>query len=530
MATAVLCGVYRAYLPGYARTVVELLSRTLVRPMTRLCWSLWLLVRRMLCHLPCLLGAVIGGLTTGAAFVGAACAFSDGSCSVSANVSGFMVYYAVGAVPGVPLLAPDAYLAFGLLFLAGAIGWSSARYLHARSPGGAAARGAALMLPAALVVTLMMPATALAQNTVYAPGRMLTEALDRYRALAAGPDLRPPPSRRIVRSGDVFAAADTLRRYLIMLGDVTDTLVSGVGAEADTIYDDDLVQGVIAFQVRHGLEPDGIIGPATMAAMRVPLSQRVHQLEVALERWRQLPDTVPERVVVVNVPAFRLYAFERDAGTGRPVLRMNVIVGRAQGRHATPLFSGVMRELVFQPYWDVPPSIARAELLPAIRRDPGYLAREHLEIVRGGDHDAAIYRPTAANLSRVAAGDLRLRQRPGPWNSLGAVKFVFPNRYNVYLHGTPAQGLFARARRDFSHGCIRIENPAALAEWVLDGQEGWDGSAIAAAMTTGMKSRRVPLARPVPVYMLYATAVVGDDGLVRFYPDIYGHDGARSEQ
>lgn len=384
-----------------------------------------------------------------------------------------------------------------------------------------------MLLLALVAVQLALPAPALAQDPVYAPRRALTEAVDRYRALAAGPDLRPPPSRRVVRPGDVFPSAGTLRRYLVTLGDIADSSVSPATLDADTVYDDDLVMGVIAFQVRHGLEPDGIIGAATMAAMRVPLIQRVHQLEVALARWRQLPDTMPERVIVVNVPAFRLYAFERDAATGRPVLRMNVIVGRAEGRHATPLFSGVMREVVFQPYWDVPPSIARAELLPRIRRDPGYLAREHLEIVRGGDHDAAIYRPTAANLSRVAAGDLRLRQRPGPWNALGSVKFVVPNRFNVYLHGTPAQDLFARTRRDFSHGCIRLEDPASLAEWVLEGQAGWDREAIARAMTNGTQARRVPLARPVPVHVLYATAVVGDDGLVRFYPDIYGHDGAR---
>lgn len=393
------------------------------------------------------------------------------------------------------------------------------------------ATAARALVPALLLLAAALPtraAPALAQEPVYAPGRALAEAVGRYRALAAGPDLRPPQSsRRTIRAGDAYAAASALRGYLVALGDLADSLANPIAAGADTVYDGDLVEGVVAFQRRHGLEPDGIIGPATMAAMRVPLSQRTHQLEVALERWRLLPDTVPERVIVVNVPAFRLYAFERDAATGRPALRMNVIVGRAEGRHTTPLFSGVMREVVFQPYWDVPPSIARGELLPKMRRDPGYAVREHLEIVRGGDDDAVIYRPTAANMARVARDELRLRQRPGPWNSLGAVKFLFPNRYNVYLHGTPARTLFQRSRRDFSHGCIRLEDPDALANWVLEGQAGWDSSTVAAAMTTGKQSRRVPLARPVPVHVMYATAVVGDDGLVRFYPDIYDLDGAR---
>jgi murein L,D-transpeptidase YcbB/YkuD len=243
-----------------------------------------------------------------------------------------------------------------------------------------------------------------------------------------------------------------------------------------------------------------------------------------MERWRWLPDTVPSRAIVVNVPAFRLYAFERDGSLATPVVRMNVVVGEAESGNGTPLFTGTMREVVFQPYWDVPPSIARTEMLPKIRRDTGYLEREQLEIVRGGDHDAVVFPPTPENLRRVAEGTLRIRQRPGPLNSLGPVKFLFPNRYNVYLHGTPAPELFARSRRDFSHGCIRLEDPAALARWALDGQAGWDSSAVATAMTTGRQSRRVRLARPVQVYMLYATAVAEDDGSVRFHSDIYGHD------
>jgi murein L,D-transpeptidase YcbB/YkuD len=184
-----------------------------------------------------------------------------------------------------------------------------------------------------------------------------------------------------------------------------------------------------------------------------------------------------------------------------------------------------MREVVFRPFWDVPRTIARGELLPIIRRRPDYLQRESLEIVRGGDHDAEVYPVTDENLERVAAGTLRLRQRPGPANALGLVKFVFPNRYNVYMHGTPAQGLFASASRDFSHGCIRVEDPGALAEYVLRGQPEWSRDAIDEAMH-GDSTIRVPLARPVAVYILYATAVVREDGVVHFYPDLYGHDAA----
>jgi murein L,D-transpeptidase YcbB/YkuD len=204
---------------------------------------------------------------------------------------------------------------------------------------------------------------------------------------------------------------------------------------------------------------------------------------------------------------------------------MNVIVGQAEGRRNTPVFTATMREVVFRPYWDVPPSIARNELIPRLRRDHGLADRDGYEIVRGGDFDARVYAMTGANLDRVARGSLRLRQRPTELNALGPVKFVFPNPYNVYLHGTPARQLFAETRRDFSHGCVRIEDPAALAELVLRGQPGWDRAAIDSAMV-GERTRRIPVARPWDVYMLYATAIVGDDGVTHFYPDVYGHDAA----
>ncbi|HEY0971525.1 MAG TPA: L,D-transpeptidase family protein, partial [Gemmatimonadales bacterium] len=358
----------------------------------------------------------------------------------------------------------------------------------------------------------------------YAGYRALSGALARYRALAAGADLRPPAPPRTIRPDSVYRDAPALRRWLSALGDMPFGSTSPAPA-ADTIYRGDLVRGVIAFQRRHGLDADGIIGPATAAQLRVPLERRVRQIELAMERWRWLPDTVPGRTIIVNVPAFRLYAFERDGSLAAPLVSMNVVVGEAESGNGTPLFTGTMREVVFQPYWDVPPSIARSELLPKIRRDAGYMDREQLELVRGGDHDAVVFPPTPENLRLVAQGTLRIRQRPGALNSLGPVKFLFPNRYNVYLHGTPAPELFARSRRDFSHGCIRLEDPAALARWVLDGQAGWDSVSVTTAMTTGRHSRRVRVARPVQVYMLYATAVAEEDGNVRFHPDIYGHDG-----
>jgi murein L,D-transpeptidase YcbB/YkuD len=189
------------------------------------------------------------------------------------------------------------------------------------------------------------------------------------------------------------------------------------------------------------------------------------------------------------------------------------------------MFTATMREVVFLPYWDVPTTIARTELVPRFRRTPSYFVSEGFEIVRRGTSDVAAttFPPTAANLARVASGDLRIRQRPGPANALGFVKFVFPNRYNVFVHDTPTRDLFARARRDFSHGCIRVARPNALAEFALHGQAPWNSIAVDAAMQ-GDRTLHVPLARPISVYILYATATAGGDGTVSFYPDLYYHD------
>ncbi|HEU4631945.1 MAG TPA: peptidoglycan-binding protein, partial [Gemmatimonadaceae bacterium] len=263
----------------------------------------------------------------------------------------------------------------------------------------------------------------------------LTRALARYRTLAADAALRPPrPAARTLRPGDAYADAAALRRLLAALGDlpagdrrVGGRLVGDVAAgqaapdAADTVYDSTLVAAVASFQRRHGLVPDSVVGPATMAQLRVPLTNRVEQIALTLERWRWLPDVPPDRYLVVNIPAFELRYFDSGPAGACPTFATRVIVGQAEGRHDTPVFVGTMRQVVFRPYWDVPLSIARKELLPKIRRDRSYLAREALEIVRGGDDDAVVHAPTAANLDRVAAGTLRLRQRPGPRNALGLV-------------------------------------------------------------------------------------------------------------
>ena len=204
---------------------------------------------------------------------------------------------------------------------------------------------------------------------------------------------------------------------------------------------------------------------------------------------------------------------------------MNVVVGKAELGRETPLFQHRMEYIVFRPYWVIPPGILRRETLPAIRRDRGYLERNNMEVYSGSGDTGPAVPATAANLDRVARGQLGIRQQPGPRNSLGLAKFIFPNDHNVYMHGTPATELFSRTRRDFSHGCIRLENPAQLAEWVLRDPASWSAEQIARAME-GPEPHRVNLAQPLPVVIYYTTAVVRQSDEVAFYADIYGHDAA----
>jgi len=352
--------------------------------------------------------------------------------------------------------------------------------------------------------------------------RLLKEALARYRALAADALLSQPLAvvRKLER-GDAYPDAPALGRKLIALGDLA---ADAPAPEDPHLYDETLAAAVERFQTRHALEADGVIGAATFAALNTPLAARVEQIELALERWRWLPE-LGSQLVGVNVPEFALYAVRREQPgvSGEDRLRMKVIVGRAF-RTETPNFVGRMNEVVFRPYWNVPLSIARGEVVPKQRRDPGYFGREGFEIVDG----AGNWQPTnASTLSAVAAGSLQVRQRPGSKNALGLVKFLFPNRYNVYLHGTPAVSLFARPRRDFSHGCIRVEDPVALAEWVLRDDPAWTRARIVEAMN-GEESSSVRLATPIPVFVVYATVVADDDGTVRFFSDLYGQDAKLS--
>ena len=247
------------------------------------------------------------------------------------------------------------------------------------------------------------------------------------------------------------------------------------------------------------------------------------KIELTLERWRWLPEfgTPP---VIVNIPQFRLFAFRTTADRAADILQMDVIVGRTFPRTRTPVFVADMTSVIFRPYWDVPRSITLREELPKMRAHPAYLAAQHLEIVSGTGDSAKALPPTAASLQLLASGAARLRQRPGPDNALGLIKFDLPNRHDVYLHSTPARQLFLRQRRAFSHGCIRVSDPVALAAQVLRGTAGdWSPARIEAAMN-GTLTRRVRLAHPVRVIILYGTVLAKEDGEVLFFDDLYGQD------
>jgi L,D-transpeptidase YcbB len=353
--------------------------------------------------------------------------------------------------------------------------------------------------------------------------RALQMMLSRYRSIAGSgdsPGAAISPLSRVVHPGETYVGVDALQRRLVAFGDLR---AGTFGSAESTVYGGALVEGVKRFQIRHGLTDDGILGQSTQAALRVPLSRRVRQIELALERLRWLPHLGDQRLLAINIPMFRLWAWDTIPPNGDPLFGMDVIVGRAL-RTQTPVFVEQLREVIFRPYWNVPPSIVRREILPILARDPAHLRRQQMEIVQGPGDDARVVDETAENRARLRQGILRLRQRPGPHNALGLVKFVFPNAENVYMHGTPAQELFSRSRRDFSHGCVRLEDPIALAEWALKEQPEWTRGRIVAAMT-GTESIRVPLLKPIQVILFYTTAaVMPDDGTIHFAEDIYRHD------
>ena len=345
-------------------------------------------------------------------------------------------------------------------------------------------------------------------------GRLVL-ALAQYHALEArgGWDSIPTPPVRAkfkLVPGGVDSLVPQIRRRLLVTGELKDS------ATTDPYRYDSVLAGAIAhFQERHGLETDSVIGRGTIEAMNVPVEMRIGQIELNMERYRWLPDNLGPRHILVNIPDYHLYAYDE----GKEVFQMRVVVGK-DFDNPTPVFADSMSYIVFRPYWNVPSRILKEEIVPSARRDTGYIAKNNYEILRGRE----VVDPATIEWAKVDTSKINfyVRQRPGPLNSLGLVKFMFPNQFDVYLHDTPARSLFRRAGRAASHGCIRVERPEQLAQFALARNPEWDLRKIRDAMRRDT-SQQVGLRQKVPVYIVYFTSFVRD-GVVRFRSDLYGTD------
>lgn len=331
-----------------------------------------------------------------------------------------------------------------------------------------------------------------------------------WTAIAAGPLLRP---------GGRDARVPAIRQRLIQWGDLAGTTTADPATEADgESYSDELAAAMMAFQNRHGLAADGVIGPQTLAALNSTPQQRIDQIDVNLERWRWMPAELGKRHVLVNIAGFDMQLVDE----GRPTLIKPVVVGRDYRR--TPVFSDRIRYLVINPDWVVPPTLAVQDKLPEIRRNPDYLKSLGFRVYDGWGDTRQVIDPDSVDWSKVSARNFpyRLVQEPGPANALGQVKFMFPNRYNVYLHDTPSRELFRQPERAFSSGCVRVQDPMELAAALL-AREGWSPERLESTLRAG-RTQTVSLKEPVPVHIQYWTAWVDDDNRLQFRKDIYQRD------
>ena len=345
--------------------------------------------------------------------------------------------------------------------------------------------------------------------------RKLRAALIRYtdiRKSGGWPELQP--GGRKLEPGDASEDIQKLRRQLWMVGDLAQDDVPGY------VYDAALERAVIRFQQRHGLPGDGIIGKRTRAALAVPVDQRIEQIRLNLERWRWLPRDLGPRYITVNTAAFELQVHDQDTVP----LSMRVIVGRK--RHPTPVFTEKMSYLIVNPYWHVPTRVAIRDLIPKQLSDPGFFQSRNIRVLSGWQPGAVEVDPDQVDWQAYLNGryfPYKLRQDPGPGNALGRIKFMLPNRFSIYLHDTPGRQLFNKPVRTFSAGCVRVEKPMALANWVL-GLKQPSAQALLEALIAEEEKWTIPVPDPIPVYMLYQTAWVDEGGNLQFRNDIYGHD------
>jgi len=344
----------------------------------------------------------------------------------------------------------------------------------------------------------------------------LALALNRYQEImkqGGWPVIPPGPA---LKQGSKGERVVLLHKRLAMSGDLKD-----VDDKGSDVFGPALDQAVRHFQKRQGLKDDGVAGSGTLAALNVSPAGHLRKIELNMERWRWLPKELGDRYIRVDIPKFRLNVIEKE----QSVLSMRVVVGKLE--RPTPLVGKPMTYLVLNPFWYIPPKIAVEDKLPLIRRDPGYFSRNNIRVYRGGMQ----LDPRRINWSSVGKGyfPFKLRQTPGTHNALGRIKFMFPNKYSVYLHDTPTKHLFSQSVRTFSSGCIRIEKPVDLAEYLLQDQPGWNKEKIRSIITTD-KSHTITLKNHVPVYLMYWTAWADDEGFVSFGPDMYGLDSIMDKE
>jgi len=324
---------------------------------------------------------------------------------------------------------------------------------------------------------------------------------------------------KTVLPGQPYASLPHLGRFLQLIGDIPP------GTQLDpnaTVYEGVLVDGVKHYQGRHGENPTGKLDARTINELNTPAAARIRQIKLTLERWRWLPHSFLQSPVVVNLPEYRLRAMNLD---GTVAFYKNVIVGKAYG-HKSPVFEKEIQYVIFRPYWEVPFSIQRGEIVPHIQKDPGYIAQHNFQVITPKGEVVTENAVSPEVLEGLKSGHLMVRQKPGPTNSLGLVKIIFPNPDNVYLHGTDVPELFSQDVRDFSHGCIRVEQPADLVAWILRNNPGWDLERVKATMNGDKNNLQVNLTTQIPVLILYGTAVVNEENQIRFFDDIYGYDAA----
>jgi len=345
----------------------------------------------------------------------------------------------------------------------------------------------------------------------------LREKLALYRAIVVRGGWLTIPIGPKLRKGDHDERTVLLRKRLAAVGDFTLAEVID-----ESLFDEELDRALRRFQRRHGLTVDGVLGQTTLVALNIPAERRVRQILVNMERWRWLPQDLGRRYIIVNIANYELDVIENNV----EVLTTRVIVGRPYRR--TPVFSDRMTYIVLNPHWYVPRNIAVKDILPDVKKEPGYLSKNNIKLFAG--QGTSEIDPAAVDWSRVTESNFSysLRQDPGPNNALGRIKFMFPNKFNVYIHDTPAKELFKKTDRGFSSGCIRIERPIELAEYVFKEDPRWTRDKIVAAINKG-EEQTVRLPEPIPVHLLYWTAWVDKDGDLQLRNDIYERDSVLYE-